>query len=199
METSTSIFDLAQNEDWDGTPPAGTDISRECEEHQAEHNRQISHHLVVDMTANELLDAGHRKDVARAASMAFASLQRHAFNRTSVRLSIGDRDRLLTLLMAAREPVLEVVCAEQGPHRMPFAASAIDSAAVLAICWSEEAPWNSRPRDITRDIFARVRWLRNLLHNVDIERQFNEQKLRRALQVVHDLQAQALEADRRYG
>jgi hypothetical protein len=199
METKTSIFDLAQNEDWDGMPPAGMDLERECEEHQAERNRQISHHLMVDMTANELWDAGHRKDVAQAASMAFASLQRHAFNRTSVRLSVEDRDRLLTLLMAAREPVLEVVCDEQGPHRVPFAASAIDSAAILAICWSEEAPWDTRPREFVRDLFARVRWIRNLLHNVDIERQFQEQKSRRALQVVSDIQAQAIEAGRRYG
>lgn len=197
--TANSVFDLATSEDYDGLPPAHIDFDREHAEQEAARRRQISHQITIDITTNELTAAARGDEVAQAASMAFASVQRSALSRTAIRLATTDRDRLLTLLLAAREPILEVICAEQGLQRVPFAASAIDAAAVLIICWSENEPWESRPREFIRDTLSRVRWIRNVLHNICIEKDFQSQKSNRALQLVGDLKAQALEVGRRYG
>lgn len=194
----TNVFDQATN-DYDGLPPAHIDFQREREEQEAARQQRITHSNMVDLTANELTGASRGEDVAQAASIAFATVQRSAFSRKGVRLSVDDRDRLLAQLLAAREPILEAISAVQGPQRLPFAASALDAAAVLIICWSESKPWDSRPREFLRDVSSRVRWVRNVLHNICIEKQFQLKKSNRAHQIVGNLMAQALEAGRHYG
>lgn len=184
---------MTGNDDYDGLPPDGFWEKEAEAERQRE--RLIAHHCVVDHLAHELADAANGDPTAM--SFAIASVQRHALAKGEVRLSIGDRDRLLTLLMQTRTAILSFVHARHGNHHLPFAASAIDAIAALVVMWSEDHPWDDRPKELRRDVQCRARWLRNEMHNISVEAQYRRQKSDRALQIVGDLQTQALE--RRYG
>lgn len=184
---------MTGNDDYDGLPPDG--FWEEQAEAERQRDQLIGHHCVVDHLAHELAEAASGD--ATAISFAIATVQRYALAKEEVRLSLGDRDRLLTLLMQARTAILSLVRARHGNHHLPFAASAIDAVAALIVMWSEAQAWDDRPKELRRDVQCRARWLRNEMHNISVEAQYRQQKSDRALQIVSDLQVQALE--RRYG
>ncbi|KEQ07512.1 hypothetical protein [Pseudorhizobium pelagicum] len=147
---------MIADEDYDGLPPDGwlEEQARAEEERQ----RLISHHICVDHTVHLFADAANGD--ATALSFAIATVQRHALAKKELRLSVNDRDRLLDVTMQARGAILALIQDRHGNARLPFAASAVDAVAALIVMWSENEPWNDRPRELRNDVHTRALWLR---------------------------------------
>jgi hypothetical protein len=111
--------------------------------------------------------------IAPSVLSALTIIEEHGTTSESVPLSWNDRDKLLGLMMGARENILELVSIDHGKPQVAIAASSIDAACALLICWCDQDRFE-RPRGFLSEMSDRVRYLRNIYDNLVLQDRFSD-------------------------
>lgn len=136
-------------------------------------NRQADHRKTVDALARDLSEAANLfggSVIIPSVLSALTTIEKFATDQSSCPLWQQDRDTLLGLMMAARENILDLI-KDQGTAQVITAASSVDAACALLICWSDLHRFE-RPRGFVNDLRDRVRFLRNIFANLVLQERF---------------------------
>jgi hypothetical protein len=152
-----------------------------------EASKLAAHRKTVELLEGHLTEAsnlfGGRAIVSSVLS-ALTAIHEHASSRESVPLSRHNRDKLLGLVMGARENILELVSEDHGKSQVVLAASSIDAACALLICWCDQKQFE-RPAAFVSEMRDRVRYLRNIFDNLVLQDGFAPSAERPTVSAAH--------------